>query len=39
MRIGRPALPDVRRLAKSARSLRTRGRAVHLARELSRRRR
>ncbi|HEX6835696.1 MAG TPA: serine/threonine-protein kinase [Polyangia bacterium] len=38
-RIGKPALPEVRRLARSARTLRTRARATHLAQQLAHRRR
>jgi len=38
-RIGKPALPDVRRMARTGRTLRTRARAAHLAHELQRRRR
>ena len=38
-RIGRSALPDVRRLARTAKNPRTRARAVHLAHELTHRRR
>lgn len=38
-RIGRPALPEVRRLARTAKTLRTRARATHLAQQLAHRRR
>ena len=38
-RIGKPALPDVRRLARTAKNPRTRARAAHLAQELAHRRR
>jgi serine/threonine-protein kinase len=38
-RIGKPALPDVRRLARTGKTLRTRARAAHLAHELAHRRR
>ncbi len=38
-RIGKPALPDVHRLARTAKNPRTRARAVHLAHELAHRRR
>jgi eukaryotic-like serine/threonine-protein kinase len=39
MHIGKPALGDVRRLARSAKSVRTRARAAHLVHELLHRRR
>jgi eukaryotic-like serine/threonine-protein kinase len=38
-RIGRVALPEVRRLARTAKTLRTRARAAHLAQQLAHRRR
>ncbi|HXU70060.1 MAG TPA: protein kinase [Polyangia bacterium] len=38
-RIGKPALPDVRRMSRSAKNPRTRARAAHLAAQLSHRRR
>jgi len=39
VRIGKPALPEVRRMARGGKTLRVRARAAHLAKELSRRRR
>jgi len=38
-RIGRSALPDVRRLARTAKNPRTRARAVHLVQQLTHHRR
>ncbi len=38
-RIGKPALADVRRVARTAKNLRTRARAAHLAQQLAHRRR